>query len=776
MADLIWRPSAARIEQAQLTAYTAWLARKHGLKFADYEALWRWSVTDLEAFWQSIWDYFEIASPTPHACVLERRIMPGARWFPGATLNYVAEVFRNGATSREAGRPAIVFRNEQGDAPDISWEELERRVASLAAALKGAGVVQGDRVVAYLPNIPETIIAFFAVASLGAIWSVCSPDMGPVGVLDRFRQIGPKILIACDGYRYGGKDYDRRDTVTHLLEQLPTVETLIHVPLVYSSAAPFTPSPLKGEGWDGGEKVMNHSTTPSPSRGEGQDGGEYFARPSHPHPRIKSGAGSNPTAAPASVLALSGGRHAVRNPASPPSRGREQTGGSAMNAHPAKGGENVAHHSTEKTPPLCILQWRDCIAAAVPLQCVMLPFDHPLWIVYSSGTTGIPKPIVHGHGGVVLVALKEHRLQNDVGAEDRFHWFASTGWIMWNSQVGALLGGSTACLYDGNPGWPDWNTLWKFAGERRIDFFGAGAAFYASCMKAGIEPREVADLSALHTIGSTGSPLSSDSYRWIYEHVKDDIWLVPISGGTDMAATFVCGVVTQPVIVGEMQCRSLGAAVYAYDDAGRPVEDTVGELVCTEPLPSMPLYFWNDANNKRYLESYFDMYPGVWRHGDWIRIVPRPGAAGAIIYGRSDATINRHGIRMGTSELYRAVEALPEVIDSLVVDLEYLGRESWMPLFVVLRDGHALDEALVERIKTEIKKALSPRHVPNDIFAIASVPRTLSGKKLELPVKKLLMGEPIEKVVNRDAMANPESMDWFVALAARRRASQSGEA
>ncbi len=670
MSDIIWRPSAERIERAQLTAYLRWLEDTRGLRFDGYEALWQWSVDALEDFWQSIWDYFGFTSPTTYARVLDRHAMPGAKWFEGATLNYTAEVFRNGAG---AARPAIVFRSELGDQPDLAWPELERRVASLAATLSASGVVAGDRVVAYLPNVPETIVAFLAVASIGAVWSVCAPDMGPVGVLDRFRQIEPKALIACDGYRYGGKVYDRTDTVIGLLEDLPTVHTVIVFP------------PLA------------------------------------------------PDARPAAALS-------ARLP------------------------ERIER----------CLDWADCIATAdAALACTLLPFDHPLWIVYSSGTTGTPKAIVHGHGGAALVGIKDTRLQLDIAPTDRFHWYSSSGWIMWNTQVSALLCGATVCIYDGNAGSPDWNPLWRFVAEREIDFFGAGAAFYASCLKAGVEPGRDFDLSRLRSLGSTGSPLSEDGYRWIYAHVKSDVWLGPISGGTDLAAAFICGTVVQPVRVGEMQCRSLGAAVHAFDEQGNALLDAVGELVCTEPIPSMPLYFWNDEGDRRLIESYYDTYPGVWRHGDWIKLIPHveddgTPTVGAVIYGRSDATINRYGIRMGTAELYRAVEALPEVLDSLVVDLEYLGRESWMPLFVVLRDGHVLDETLVARINGEIRKALSARHVPNDVFAIASVPRTLSGKKLELPVKKLLMGHPLEKVVNRDAMSNPESMEWFVALAEER--------
>jgi len=676
-AEIVWRPSAERIRASQLAGYAQWLHETRGLLFADYEGLWQWSVTSLEDFWQSIWDYFGFSSPTPYAAVLDRRVMPGAKWFDGATLNFTAEVLRNGRASRDAGRPAIVFRDEGGDHPDISWGELERRVASLAAELRAIGIVPGDRVAAYLPNVPETIVAFLAVASVGGVWSVCAPDMGPVGVLDRFRQIEPKALIACDGYRYGGKTYDRTATVVDLLAELPTVRSLIVVANLDAATRPAS----------------------------------RFATPAH----------------------------------------------------------------VER----CI-DWADCIAMAdaafgSTVECTLLPFDHPLWIVYSSGTTGTPKAIVHGHGGASLVGIKDTRLQLDVAPGSRFHWYSSSGWIMWNSQVSALAAGATTCIFDGNAGYPDWNTLWRFVAEREIDFFGAGAAFYASCLKAGIEPGRDFDLSHLRSLGSTGSPLSEDGYRWIYGHVKRDVWLGPISGGTDLAAAFICGSVALPVRLGEMQCRALGSAVQSFDEAGKPLLGEVGELVCTEPIPSMPLYFWNDPDGRRLHESYFDTYPGVWRHGDWIRLIEHVDdgkrSVGAIIYGRSDATINRYGIRMGTAELYRAVEALPEVLDSLVVDLEYLGRESWMPLFVVLREGQALDDALTARINAEIRRALSARHVPNEIHAIASVPRTLSGKKLELPVKKLLMGQPLEKVVNRDAMANPDSMTWFVALAERRAAS-----
>jgi acetoacetyl-CoA synthetase len=681
------------VHGAQILRYCRWLAQQRGLSFdptthAGYDALWRWSVGDLRAFWGSLWDYFALQSPTPFSTVLEDERMPGARWFPGARLNYAQQVFRHADAAHAAGHPAIVFRNERMGAAlqTVAWPELKQQVGSFAAALRGLGVGPGDRVCAFLPNTPQAVVAFLATASLGAIWSVCSPDMGPLAVLDRFRQIEPKLLIGCDGYVWGGIEHDRRPVLKEIVDALPGLQ---HVVLLR-----------------------------------------------------------------------------YRDPAADPAL----LAGAGRRAHDF---ETLAH-------------------GAATLDPEPLPFDHPLWVVYSSGTTGLPKPIVHGHGGIVLEGLKMGVLHNDLGASavtgERFHWFSTTGWIMWNCQVAGLLDGTTICLYDGNPsgrqGAPDWSTLWRFAADAGVTFFGAGAAFYASCLKAGVDPmraahlatlREGSGLSALRAVGSTGSPLAPECYRWIWQQLPkvdgQDIWLAPISGGTDFAGAFVGGLRTLPVVEGEMQCRCLGAAVEAWSEDGQPLVDAVGELVCTKPMPSMPLRFWNDPGDVRYRESYFEMFPGgngkpaAWRHGDWIRITPR---GGAIIYGRSDATINRHGIRMGTAELYRAVEALPEVLDSLVVDLEYLGRESWMPLFVVLREGEVLDEALARRLKDAIRTALSARHVPNEIFQVETIPRTLSGKKMELPVKKLLMGTPPEQVFKLDAMANAGSVAWFSEFAARR--------
>ncbi len=661
----------------QLRLYQDWLARERGLTFDRYDAMWQWSVTDLPAFWQSIWDYFEVESPTPHRAVLEGGPMPHYRWFPGAQLNYARQVWRHAAAAQAAGFPAVVSDDERGRVRELSWPELQRQVASLALALRERGVGRGDRVAAYLPNIPETIVALLACVSLGAVWSVCAPDMGTAAVLDRFRQIEPKVLIAADGVVYAGKALDRSTVVRELRAALPSVEQLVVLRCPYTDARV--------------DEALDFDT----------------------------------------------------------------------------------------------LTTRDDGATAA-FEPEWVPFDHPIWVVYSSGTTGLPKPIVHGHGGILMSLLALKILHNDIGASyaanswgERFHWYSSTGWVMWNAQVGGLAGGSTICIFDGSPGGskeaPDWTVLWRFAAKHQVTFFGAGAAFFTNNMKAGVDLAALQaqghDLSGIRALGTTGSPLPEDVQRWgtaQFEAIgTPDIWWCNISGGTDFCGAFIGGNRELAQVPGQMQCRLLGCAVEAWSESGVPVIGEVGELVCTQPLPSMPLHFWNDEGDKRYLSSYFDTYPGVWRHGDWIQIGTD---GGCVIYGRSDATINRHGLRMGTSEIYNAVEALPEVLDSMVVDLEYLGRASEMPLFVVLRPGLALDDALKNRINGAIKTALSPRFVPDGIYAVAEIPRTLSGKKQELPIKKLLLGQPIDKVVNRDAMANPGSLDWFVAFAAGRQA------
>ncbi|WP_375175556.1 acetoacetate--CoA ligase [Pseudooceanicola sp.] len=641
---ILWTPSAERAAATRMAAFERWLKDNRGLEFDGYQAMWAWSVSDLEGFWTAIIDFCDLPV-SGWTEVLPERKMPGADWFPGAQTNLVAQLLRFAKEKPDA--QAIVSQSETDGRVELSWRELDQQVGALQATLRGMGVGKGDRVVAVLPNTAESMVAFMAVAGLGAIWSLCAPDMGHVAILDRFKQIEPKVLIAQDGYVHGGKTYDKTGVLTDLAAELPTLEHKIMRPVVGD-----------GAGWT---------------------------------------------------------------------------------------------------------LWDDAIAERQASQVEMVEFSDPIWVVYSSGTTGNPKPIVHGHGGVLIEGAKQ-ALHQDIGADDRFCWLTSSGWIMWNSQLNTLGQGATIAMFDGAPNHPDMLEVWRMVAREKLSYFGAGAAFFQGCLKAGVRPGSELDLSALRSLGSTGSPLSQEGYDWIYSEVKGDLWLAPISGGTDLAGAFVGGNPMLPVRAGEMQCRLLGNACRAYDEDGQELIGEVGELVCTEPLPSMPLYFWGDEDGSRLHDSYFDTYPGIWRHGDWIEITPE---GGSVIYGRSDATINRRGLRLGSSEIYRAVEGLDEVMDSLVIDLEFLGRDSFMVLFVVPKAG-PMTEALQDKIKLAIREAVSARFLPDEIVEVAEIPRTLSGKKLEVPVKKLLLGHDAAKVVNRDSMANPDSFDQFLAYAAAR--------
>ena len=648
----LWEPSKEMKENARISDYMRWLGADKGVDVEEYNDLWRWSVTDLEGFWASVWEYCGVEASEPYEAVLAKREMPGAEWFPGARLNYAEHILKN--AEGRLDEPALIHQSEVRPLGEVSWGELRERTAALAAGLKAMGVERGDRVAAYLPNVPEAVIGLLACASIGAVWSSCSPDFGAGSVVDRMKQIEPKVLFAVDGYRYGGKDYDRTGVVAELQEEIPTIQRTVFLP--YVAEDPDTSSLDAVVMWD--EVLSEH---------EGAE--PYFEQ---------------------------------------------------------------------------------------------VPFDHPLWVLYSSGTTGLPKAIVQSHGGILLEHLKKVTFHIDLGPGDRFFWFTTTGWMMWNMVVGGLLSGAAALLYDGNPGYPDMNVLWKFAEKTGMTCFGTSASYITACMKAEIEPGRDFDLSALKSMGSTGSPLPAEGFGWVYEHVKGDLWLFSTSGGTDLCTAFVGGVPLLPVRAGELQARGLGAAVEAFDENGNPVIDDVGELVITEPMPSMPIYFWNDPQDERYKESYFDVYPGVWRHGDWIR-VKEDGSC--VIYGRSDSTINRGGVRMGTSEIYSAVNRVDEVSDSLVVDVPGDGGSSFMPLFVVLEEGVELDDDLEGRIKSSIRENASPRHVPNEIFAVSDIPRTLNGKKLEVPVKKILSGTPPEKAASKESLSNPESLDRFVELA-----------
>ncbi|MFL5915824.1 MAG: acetoacetate--CoA ligase [Gaiellaceae bacterium] len=631
---MVWTPSEERIASAAITRYREWLNERRSLSLDSYHDLWQWSVDELEDFWASIWDYFEVDASRPYERVLTRREMPGAEWFPGARLSYAEHIFRH----RDDTEVAIHHASELRPLAEWTWGELRARAGAVSAALREAGVGAGDRVAAYLPNIPETIAAFLGCASIGATWSSCAPEFGVRSVVDRFAQIEPKVLLSVDGYRYGGKDFDRSDTIAALQRELSTLEQTFVLPY------------LAGGDWE--------------------------------------------------------------------------------------------------LPPAA-------------LEFAQLPFDHPLWVLYSSGTTGLPKAIVHGQGGILLEHLKKLRLHLDARASDRLFWFTTTGWMMWNFLVGGLLSEASIVLYDGNPVHPDLGTLWDLADAAGITSFGTSAGYIAACQKAGLEPRTGRDLSRLESVGSTGSPLAPEGFDWVRERLGEDVWLYSTSGGTDVCTAFVGGVPTLPVYRGELQARALGAKVEAWSEDGRPLTGEVGELVITEPMPSMPLYLWGDEDGSRYRESYFSTFPGIWRHGDWIEITDR---GTAIITGRSDATINRGGVRMGTSELYRSVLALDDVLDALVVDIP-AGEGSKITLFVVLRDGSALDHGLEAEIRRRIREDCSPRHVPDEVLLAPEIPRTLSGKILEVPVKRLLMGAPVNEVASRDSLANPHALDWFARFA-----------
>jgi acetoacetyl-CoA synthetase len=638
---LLWEPPDELVERATMTRYMRWLESEHGLSFDDYDALWRWSTEEIEAFWASIWEFFEVGASYDE--VLADASMPGAKWFTGAEISYPERIFRG----KPGDRVAIRHASELRDPGEWTWDELRSQTARVRAGLKAMGVERGDRVVAYMPNIPETIAAFLATASLGAVWSSCSPDFGARSVVDRFAQIEPRVLLTVDGYRYGGKDHDRSELIGRVQSEMPSLE---------------------------------HTVTLGYLDGDGGNWDEAF-----------------------------------------PDTDEE-------------------------------------------LEFERVPFDHPMWVLYSSGTTGLPKAIVHSQGGILIEHLKKHHLHVDAQEGDRVFWFTTTGWMMWNFLVGMLLTDASIVLFDGNPATPDMGALWDLAEETGVTCFGTSAAYLAACMKAEVEPAEGRDLSALRSVGSTGSPLAPEGFEWVYDKLGKETWLFSTSGGTDMCTAFVGGVPLLPVYRGELQGRSLGAKVEAYDEDGNPVIDEVGELVITEPMPSMPIYFWDDEDGEKLRESYFDMYPGVWRHGDWIRITER---GTAVITGRSDSTINRGGIRMGTAEIYRAVLALDEITDALVVDIAK-GDDAWMPLFVVLKEGTELDDDLKKAIAKRIREDCSPRHVPSEVFAVEEVPRTLSGKVLEVPVKKILTGTPADKAASRDSLQNPESLDYFVELAAER--------
>lgn len=644
---LLWEPDETWQKNANVTQYMDWLKTNKNKHFNDYQSLWEWSVNDLEGFWESLWEYFNIQADEPYQTVLSSHEMPGARWFEGSTINYTEHIFKN----RDWDAPAIIHASEGRNKTEVTWGELYQDTASLQQTLRNLGVGKGDRVAAYVANIYEAVVAFLATASIGAVWSSASPDFGTQSVIDRFKQIEPKVMFTVDGYQYGGKYFDRTDIIKNIQAELPTLKATIMMPFLNDN--PDVSGFTQPMAWD---KAINGD-------------------------------------------------------------------------------------------------------AKAELTYEYVPFNDPLWVLFSSGTTGRPKPIVQSQGGILLEHLKALTFHTDLSPGDRFFWFTTTGWMMWNFLVGGLLTGSTIILYDGNPAYPDTKMLWKYAQDTKMTTFGTSASFITACMKNELEPGTEFDLSHLKSIGSTGSPLPPEGFEWCYDHVKKDLWIASVSGGTDVCTAFILGMPILPVYAGELQSRGLGAKIESFDDNGEPHLDEVGELVLTEPFPSMPIYFWNDPDGSRMHDSYFDMYPGIWRHGDYLKITNRHTC---VIYGRSDATINRGGVRIGTSEIYRAVDHVKEVSDSLIVDIPKGGGDSFVPLFVVMKDGQELTPEVEKHIKTQIRTQCSPRHTPTAIYAVDDLPQTLNGKKLEVPVKKILMGKSVDKVVNKGSLANPAALDFFV--------------
>ncbi len=651
--ELLWTPSADWIANANITKFTQWLGERRGLSFPDYESLRRWSVKETEAFWGALWDYFDIKSWAPDGRGLASAKIPGAKWFPGARLNYAEHVLRR----ERAGADAVLFVAEGAAPVGVRWEDFAGAVRILATQLRALGVKPGDRVASYAPNIPQTMIAMLATTAIGAIWASCSPDFGSRGVLDRFAQLRPKALFCVDGYRYGGKTFDRRDELSGVVAGLNGLELVVEI---------------------------SHLGSP----------------------------------------------------------GRLVTGIETRTF------ESLIDH-----PPV----------SANGFAFEQVPFDHPLWILFSSGTTGLPKPIVHGHGGILIEVFKTLSFHMDIHPGERAFFYSTTGWMMWNVVASMPMTGACPVLYDGHPAYPDVDALWRMADVCEVSFFGASPSYVDIMRKASVVPKERYALSKLRAIMPAGSPVSAECTAWFYSNVKSDLWVATGSGGTDVCSGLVGGVPTLPVYAGEIQARQLGAAVEAFDENGASVVDGVGELVIVKPLPSMPIFFWGDESGERYREAYFDVFPGVWRHGDLLRINAR---GGCFVLGRSDATLNRHGIRIGTAEIYRTLDAIDAIADSLIVNLDLPGGRFFMPLFVKLKPGVELDDALRKRIVDALRGAYTPRHIPDRIIAVAEIPYTLTGKKMEVPVRRILMGASPNAVLNRNAMADPRTLDSFVAYAA----------